>query len=232
MGNENNDKELNEFVFSVVKKMAKMTYIRPEEIPNIDLYMDQVTTFMDEHLSDAKRHSEDKILTKTMINNYAKNDLLPPPDKKKYSKDHMIMLIFIYYFKSLMSISDIQTLLGPLSEEIFGGEGDVSMSEVYKRIYNYERSHMVDVAKGISKNQRDAMNLFEDVEDPDERTYLQLFSLVGMLSFDVYSKKYVIQSVIDELEKARIAMEEKAEARREAKKAALKRARREKKEKK
>ena len=144
----------------------------------------------------------------------------------------MIMLIFIYYFKSLMSISDIQTLLGPLSEEIFGGEGDVSMSEVYKRIYNYERSHMVDVAKGISKNQRDAMNLFEDVEDPDERTYLQLFSLVGMLSFDVYSKKYVIQSVIDELEKTRIAMEEKAEARREAKKAALKRARREKKEKK
>ena len=42
---------------------------------DIDLYMDQVTTFMDEHLSDCKRREDDKILTKTMINNYTKNNL-------------------------------------------------------------------------------------------------------------------------------------------------------------
>mgnify|MGYP000334617862 CR=1 FL=1 len=61
-------------------------YIKPEDIPNIDLYMDQVTTFMEEQLSSTKRYEDDKILTKTMINNYAKNNLLPPPNKKKYSK--------------------------------------------------------------------------------------------------------------------------------------------------
>ena len=42
---------------------------------------------MESHLSASKRHADDKILTKTMINNYAKNDLLPPPVKKKYTKD-------------------------------------------------------------------------------------------------------------------------------------------------
>ena len=46
-----------------------------------------------------------------MINNYAKNDLLPPPIKKKYSKEHVLLLIFIYYYKGILSISDIQKVL-------------------------------------------------------------------------------------------------------------------------
>ncbi len=188
-----------EIVNSVVRRLAQMTYIRPEEIPNIDLYMDQVTTFMEEHLNNTKRKSDDKILTKTMINNYAKNDLLPPPVKKKYSKDHMIMLIFIYYFKNILSISDIQALLTPLSEGFFHSEGSISLDKIYREIYNYERSHMVEVAKIISRTQRDSQNLFADVEDEEEQKYLQLFSLVCMLSFDVFAKKHVIENVIDQL---------------------------------
>ena len=79
-----------EYVRNIIENLQKLDYIMPDEIPNIDLYMDQVTTFMDEHLSESKRHQEDKVLTKTMINNYTKNHLLPPPKKKKYSKEHML----------------------------------------------------------------------------------------------------------------------------------------------
>lgn len=197
--NESKPNDTKEFVNSVVKRLAKMTYIRPDEIPNIDLYMDQVTTFMEEHLNDAKRYSDDKILTKTMINNYAKNDLLPPPVKKKYSKDHMIMLIFIYYFKNILPISDIQSLLTPLSENFFQNEETISMDRIYKEIYNYERGQMGDVARSISRTQRDSETLFSDVKDDGERKYLQLFALVCMLSFDVFAKKHVIENVIDEL---------------------------------
>ena len=68
---------------SILSSISQIDYIKPEEIPNIDLYMDQVTTFMEKNLSSTKRYEEDKILTKTMINNYAKNNLLPPPVKKK-----------------------------------------------------------------------------------------------------------------------------------------------------
>ena len=64
--------------------------MHPSEIPGIDLYMDQVTTFMDSHLNTSKWLGEDKILTKTMINNYAKNKLLPPPEKKKYTKEQIM----------------------------------------------------------------------------------------------------------------------------------------------
>lgn len=95
---------------SILDSISRIDYIKPEDIPNIDLYMDQVTTFMEEGLERTKRYSNDKILTKTMINNYAKNNLLPPPVKKKYTREHMLMLIFIYYFKNLLSIKDIETL--------------------------------------------------------------------------------------------------------------------------
>ena len=79
---------------SILDHISGMDYIKPEDLPNIDLYMDQVTTFMDARLASCKRSDDDKILTKTMINNYTKNNLLPPPEKKKYSKEHMFLLIF------------------------------------------------------------------------------------------------------------------------------------------
>ena len=107
----------DERIQDILNHLDTLSYIRPEAIPGIDLYMDQVTTFMDEHLKDTKRYPEDKVLTKTMINNYAKNNLLPAPNKKKYSKEHILLLIFIYYFKNILSINDIEELF-PLPRDI------------------------------------------------------------------------------------------------------------------
>ena len=74
----------NDELFSqLLDKISSFDYIHADQIPNIDLYMDQVTTFMDTHLGATRRYDEDKVLTKTMINNYAKNNLLPSPVRKK-----------------------------------------------------------------------------------------------------------------------------------------------------
>lgn len=99
-----------------LEEWMKLDYVLPEDLPNIELYMDQVTTFLEEQLKNTKRFEEDKIFTKTMINNYTKNHLLPPSNKKKYSRNHMILLIYIYYLKNFLSISDIKNLLDPLNE--------------------------------------------------------------------------------------------------------------------
>ena len=107
--------------------LLKTEPIPPEDIPDIGLYMDQVTTLMDTRLAGSKRYPDDKILTKTMINNYAKNKLLPPPVKKKYSPEHMMLLVFIYYFKNILSITDIQTLLAPITDRYFGTESGFSI---------------------------------------------------------------------------------------------------------
>ena len=114
--------ETEDLLQSILDSLDRIDYIRPDDIPDIELYMDQVTTFMDSRLKNAARNPEvDKILTKTMINNYAKNDLLPPPVRKKYSREHMLLLIFIYYFKGILSISDIQTVLKPITDRFFAG---------------------------------------------------------------------------------------------------------------
>ncbi|WP_083504178.1 DUF1836 domain-containing protein [Acetivibrio ethanolgignens] len=123
------------FIREIINNIKNIDYIRPEEIPNIDLYMDQVTTFMDEHLEGSKRYPEDKLLTKTMINNYTKNNLLPSPNKKKYSKEHMLLLLFIYYFKNILSISDIQSIFEPLTEKYYDKEDGFTLEEIYKSVF-------------------------------------------------------------------------------------------------
>lgn len=92
-------------------------HIHTNDIPGIDLYMDQVTTFLQDNLRGLSRDPEDdKFLTKTMINNYVKNKVLIPPVKKKYSREHMMLLIMIYYMKSFLSIGDIRTIITPIME--------------------------------------------------------------------------------------------------------------------
>ena len=192
------NKDNQEFVNSLLQRLAKLNYIKPGDVPNIDLYMDQVTTFMDEHLSDVKRYEDDKILTKTMIKNYTKNDLLPPPVKKKYSKEHIYVLTFIYYLKNILSISDIQKLLNPLTDKFFNKEELPDLEYIYSEIYNMEKAQIASLSKDVVERTQVAKEAFLDVENEEDKDFLQLFSLVGLLSFDVYMKKNIIESLIDD----------------------------------
>ena len=183
---------------SILASISRIDYIKPDEIPGIDLYMDQVTTFMENHLSSSKRHPEDKVLTKTMINNYAKNHLLPPPVKKKYSREHILMLTFIYYFKNIMSINDIQVLLGPIAEEFFPGNGSLKLQEVYQEIMDLELEQIEPLIKDVTKKFNKARSSFSNA-DEKEQDFLQKFAFNCMLSFDVYVKKQVIENLIDQM---------------------------------
>lgn len=182
---------------SIMENIAQINYIKPGDIPNIDLYMDQVTTFMEEHLASSKRYEEDKVLTKTMINNYAKNNLLPPPVKKKYSEEHVIVMIFIYYFKNILSIRDIETLLNPLTDRYFGSHEGFSITDIYEEVLNLEKSRINNVAKDIARSYNGALGSFTDVSE-EEQDYLQLFSFICSLCFDVYVKKLLMQKLIDQ----------------------------------
>ena len=181
--------------------LDRQTHVQPEEIPNIDLYMDQVTTFMEEHLKNTRRYEDDKVLTKTMINNYAKNNLLPPPVKKKYSKEHMLMLIFIYYFKSLLSFKDIEELFRPITTKHFTGHGSsLSLEDIYREVFTLEDGEMSSIKADITSKFEKAMGTFQDVSDEEgDRDYLKLFSFICELSFDVYMKMQMIEKLTDQL---------------------------------
>ena len=183
---------------SILSSISRIDYVRPGNIPNIDLYMDQVTTFMESHLSASKRHADDKILTKTMINNYAKNDLLPPPVKKKYTKEHLLMLTFIYYFKNILSIKDIEALLAPITEKYFDNHEDFNITSIYEEICKLEKSRIENLQKDVAKSYNAALSSFADVPGT-EQDYLQFFAFICSLSFDVYVKKLLIEKLIDDL---------------------------------
>ena len=184
---------------SIMESLDRIQHIKAEDIPNIDLYMDQVTTFMDSRLRATVRYpSEDKILTKTMINNYAKNDLLPPPVKKKYSKEHVLLLIFIYYYKGVMSINDIQILLRPITEKYFRGDSDFKLEDVYNEVFSMEQSEIEYLKQDVVHKFKLAEATFEGAPEED-REFLQKFSFICLLSYDVYVKKLMIEKLIDEL---------------------------------
>jgi hypothetical protein len=190
-----------EILEELLQKIDRFPMIREEDVPDISLYMDQVTTFMDDHLSENKRRSDDKALTKTMINNYAKNRLLPSPEKKKYSKDHMLLLIFIYYYKNLVSLSDIETLFRPLTEKHFGaGPGTAGLDEIYSRIFSLVRENTQKLKPEIRDKYSKAAGEMKDLNCPeDEREYLTLFAFVSELVLDVYAKKQMIEQIADVL---------------------------------
>lgn len=185
------------YMREIINNIKNIDYIRPEEIPNIDLYMDQVTTFMDEHLERSKRYPEDKLLTKTMINNYTKNDLLPSPNKKKYSKEHMLLLLFIYYFKNILSISDIQSIFEPLTEKYYDKEDGLTLEEIYKSVFELEEEQAEYLTKDIIRKFKKSKEVFTEEEKEEDREFLQMFSFICMLSFDVYMKKMIIERLID-----------------------------------
>ena len=183
-----------------------------EDIPNIDLYMDQVLTFMDRKLRSAVRpQTEDRILTKTMINNYAKNDLLPPPVKKKYSKEHVLLLIFIYYYKGIIPMNEIQTLLKPLTDRYFQNGQVFDLESVYKEVVVLEKEQLEDLKKDVVEKFRRAEDSFTEVTG-EEQEFLQKFALICLLSFDVYMKKMIVEQLVADLADTMKAQEPEKEA--------------------
>ena len=192
----------NREILDLIRSMQNIDFITPEDIPNIDLYMDQVTTFMEKHLGELKRYPEDKVLTKTMINNYAKNNLLPSPVRKKYTQEHILLLVFIYYFKNLRSFTDIETVLSYITENHFG-TSESSLAEIYTKIFSMEHDQMDRLKDDVKEKFEKAKETFppaaEGAADPENEESLQLFAFICELAFDVFLKKQMIERLADEL---------------------------------
>lgn len=196
--NKNVDQDMRKAILDLLDKLNTIEYINPESIPNIELYMDQVTSFIDGQLAGSKRNEDDKLLTKTMINNYTKNDLLPPPVKKKYSKEHLLCLIFIYYLKNIVSINDIHAILKPITENYFGNKEGFDMEDIYAEIFRMEKEESKKILKEFSKKYSIAKDTFADFP-AENQEMLHAFSFICLLSFDVYMKKQLIEKIVDDV---------------------------------
>lgn len=195
--------------YIVNKILSGFTVTDVEEIPKIDLYMDQVLTFLTERLRRTARKSDaDKLLTKTMVNNYVKNKVMIPPVKKKYGRDHILLLMVIYYMKSFLSIDDIRRIVGPVSEKYarpttksaeqhFGKKHRYSMSDVYTEIFRYVSGDVERFPEEVEKILKESDQAFTEAPEED-REMLRRFNVICQLSADIYLRKLLIEKLLDE----------------------------------
>lgn len=189
--------EINEFIENVLEDLKKNNYIYSSKIPNIDLYMDQVTTFMDDHLDLFKRNDEDKILTKTMINNYSKSGLMPPTNKKKYSRNHMLLLLMIYYLKPVLSIPDIQALIEPLQKMLMNNkDSDLDLETYYDSLVKTQLSSFDGFSKELMETVNSSNQLFNQLQ-PTNNDHLSIVTTIYMLSLQASMQKHIVTLLID-----------------------------------
>ncbi|RFB15011.1 DUF1836 domain-containing protein [Bacillus sp. HNG] len=165
-----------------------------EDIPQIDLYMDQVIQLFENTFNTAKRNEDEKILTKTMINNYAKGKLLIPIKNKKYSREHLILLSLIYQLKSGISINDIKATLNPVNQRVMDDEA-FNLEDFYK-------SYLALFGKNGEEFKRDIETKMKDVaEEMGSAADEQLKKVLLILSFITASQFYrrAAETLVDEL---------------------------------
>lgn len=185
-------------LYKLVEEISLFNEIDIRDIPCIDLYMDQVTTFFDDKLNHLKRDEKDSILTKTMINNYTKDKIIIPPKSKKYSKDHMILLILIYYLKQILSINDLKSLLTPLTKEIELDDTNehISIEEIYTIFIEIKE-------EGLKSFNEDFEDKFSNIKEKlseknkSDSPKLELLLLVLALVTQAYSQKRLAEKIID-----------------------------------
>ena len=90
---------------------SPITLISWSELPTIDLYKDQVVALVEEQISPFAVNEEDNLITASMVNNYVKAKLLPPPVKKRYKRVHLSRLIMATILKQTLTIAEVERLL-------------------------------------------------------------------------------------------------------------------------
>lgn len=160
-----------------------------DAIPSIDLYMDQVTTYLDSLLSSNLRSQEDKVFTKTMINNYTKDGLLPSPVKKKYNRCHLMLLIMIFKLKQTLSISDIGQLLSPVIQN-----PDL-LPSFYEQFCQIEQMQKQEFLSRTQQEFTEVQNLLAESQATEA---LRLYAMA--LAAQAASQKRLAEKILDQLQ--------------------------------
>ncbi|MBR2018963.1 MAG: DUF1836 domain-containing protein [Clostridia bacterium] len=200
----------------LTREAVRDANLRPEEIPAIDLYVDQITSLMGEKLKEGAARFEDRVLTKTMINNYSKDGLISPVKGKKYNKEQILQMLLVYELKNTLSIGEIKRLLQSFYAlpDYSGGK----LEEAYVRflgIKEQERREMPEtVASFVSEH---------GIDPTDESEFLTL--ILGLSTLSSYLKN-TVQALLDEHEEAKLRAEQEkkdaAKRKKEEKKTAAK----------
>jgi hypothetical protein len=167
-------KKINE----LINELGLESNLQIDDIPEIDLYMDQVIQLFENKYSGSKRNEEEKVLTKTMINNYAKGKLFFPIKNKKYSKEHIILISLIYQLKGALSISDIKSTLGGVNEKVVKKE--IDLEAFYNSYLHIHTKNLESFHEEIKQHSKEVSEGIGEMDDPQLEQILLIASLANI----------------------------------------------------
>ena len=167
-----------------------------EDIPNVDLYVDQVVQLFENTYPDTTRTDDEKVLTKTMINNYAKGKLFIPIKNKKYSKEHMILISLIYQLKGALSINDIKSSLEHINESLLSDDS-FELNMLYKEYLSLTENNVQSFKQEVN-NRISEVSEISSLEDQNLEKFLLLTSFVSMSN--MYRR--LAEKLIDDLKES------------------------------
>lgn len=94
----------------ISSQMHEVHIMRIEEMPRIELYLDQLISLVSTELSPLYE-PDDKIVTGSMVNNYVKQKVMPAPTRRRYNRAHLAALMFVCCLKRVLTISQVSSLL-------------------------------------------------------------------------------------------------------------------------
>ncbi|MBR2926824.1 MAG: DUF1836 domain-containing protein [Clostridia bacterium] len=186
---------------NLVGEAVRDADLHPEEIPAIDLYLDQITSLTQGKLKESSEHYHDRILTKTMINNYSKDGLIAPTKGKKYSKEHILQMLLVYSMKNTLSIGEIKRIL----QHVYGlpEYSDALLEDVYLRFLEIKEMERDEIWDGV-----DCFVERSKLDVSDEADFLTL--ILGLASLSSYYKS-IVQVLLEEHYSDRSAEREREE---------------------
>ncbi len=119
-----------------------------EKLPDIDLYMDQVVTYLEKQLKILATSSLDKQITSSMINNYVKGEVISAPVSKKYNREHLSLIEEICILKQVLSIAEIKEII----QNRYSNQSYIDVFNEFKDLHSKENKAAVEYAlNGLSK---------------------------------------------------------------------------------
>lgn len=142
----------NEQLGELLRHSLEQPSLTPKQLPDLDLYIDQILTLFEERMGQSRRKESDKILTKSMVNNYSKEKLIRPIKGKKYSREQVLQILLIFYLKSTLSIGDIKQVMQKLMAE---GQDADSLEQIFSHFEKTQESLAVlsdSILQGIGEH--------------------------------------------------------------------------------
>lgn len=176
---------------NLLEKLQLNTRLSSQDIPGLDLYMDQVIQLFENKYEQTKRTTDEKILTKTMINNYSKGKLFFPIKNKKYSPEHVMLIDLIYEMKTILAIRDIKTTLESLNQQMM--EETLDLGPLYESFIKLSGSNLERFTEDSKKMVREV-----DAGQLDDSYLNQVLLVLSFVNMSNYYRR-AAEALVDEI---------------------------------